>query len=106
MSLVHRDRPWWIPTNPNRVRALLGNLARNNPLAFHRRDGAGHVRIAGQVAALDAVNPQVAARLLGAFEGWRRLAGPARDSAQAALAALDGWVESPDCRDLLARLRA
>ncbi len=97
---------WWKATNPNRVRALLGNLARNNPLAFHRRDGAGHGRIAAMVAALDAVNPQVAARLMGAFEGWRRLAGPARDSAQAALAALEAWVESPDCRDLLSRLRA
>ena len=96
----------WKPANPNRVRALLGNFARANPRAFHRADGAGHARIAGQVAALDAVNPQVAARLLGAFEGWRRLAGPAQASASAALEALEGWVESPDSRDLLQRLRA
>ena len=97
---------WWKPANPNRVRALLGSFARANPRAFHRADGAGHARIAGQVAALDAVTPQVAARLLGAFEGWRRLAGPARASAATVLAALEGWLESPDTRDLLQRLRA
>src|SRR5690606_32445596 len=58
---------WWLPTNPNRVRALVGNFARNNPLGFHRRDGAGYRFVARQVAALDGINPQVAARLLGAF---------------------------------------
>ena len=43
--------PWWIPTNPNRVRAVLGAYSRSNPLGFHRLDGAGYRRVAGQVAA-------------------------------------------------------
>ena len=97
--------PWWKPANPNRVRAVLGNFQRGNPRAFHRADGAGFRLVAERLPALDATNPQVAARLLGGFEGWRRLAGPLRDSARATLDGLEGLFESPDCRDLLARLR-
>jgi aminopeptidase N len=95
---------WWKPANPNRVRALIGSFARSNPLAFHRRDGAGYRLVAAQVAALDAVNPQVAARLLGAFESWRRWAEPQRGQARAALDSMAGQLASPDSRDLLERL--
>ena len=98
--------PWWKPANPNRVRAVLGTLARANPLALHGSDGAGHRLLVGQVASLDRVNPQVAARLLGAFEGWRRLTPPLRASAEEALATLENRLVSADCRDLLERLRA
>ena len=98
--------PWWNDANPNRVRALLGNFQRGNPRAFHRPDGAGFALVAEQLVVLDRINPQVAARLLGGFEGWRRLAEPLRSRARASLEALVGRVASPDCADLLARLRA
>jgi len=98
--------PWWLPTNPNRVRALLGTLARQNPPAFHRADGAGYRLLAAQAATLDAINPQVAARLLSAFENAARLVGPRRDAANAALRGLDGRLASRDGRDLLQRLLA
>ena len=98
--------PWWLPTNPNRVRALLGTLARSNPPAFHRADGAGYRLVAQQAERLDAINPQVAARLLGAFENAARLRGPRREAAHAALAALRGRLASRDGRDLLQRLLA
>jgi aminopeptidase N len=97
---------WWLPTNPNRVRALLGTLARANPPAFHRVDGAGYRLLAEQAAVLDAINPQVAARLLGAFENAARLVGPRRAAAHAALRGLDGRLVSRDGRDLLQRLLA
>jgi aminopeptidase N len=62
--------------NPNRVRALIGAFAANH-LRFHQADGAGY-RLVGQVIrTLDPMNPQVAARLAGAFESWRRY-NPAR----------------------------
>ena len=57
--------------NPNRVRALIGAFTGNH-LRFHGADGAGY-RLAGEVIrTLDPLNPQVAARLAGAFETWRR----------------------------------
>jgi aminopeptidase N len=59
-------------TNPNRVRALIAAFAMANPTGFRRADGAGYAFVAEQVLALDPLNPQVAARILGAFSRWRR----------------------------------
>ena len=98
--------PWWLPTNPNRVRALLGSFARSNPAAFHRRDGAGYRRLADEAVVLDAINPQVAARLLGAFETGARLQGERRGLVQATLRSLVGRLQSRDGKDLLERLLA
>ncbi|MFO1238489.1 MAG: aminopeptidase N [Alphaproteobacteria bacterium] len=58
--------------NPNRFRALVSAFAANNPLRFHAPDGEGYRFVADQALAMDKVNPQVAARLFGAFESWRR----------------------------------
>ncbi|MEF3193445.1 MAG: aminopeptidase N C-terminal domain-containing protein, partial [Halothiobacillaceae bacterium] len=60
--------------NPNKVRALIGSFARANPVGFHAPDGSGYRFVAEQVLALDALNPQVAARMAGAFQQWRRFA--------------------------------
>jgi len=59
--------------NPNKVRSLLGGFARQNPARFHDPSGAGYRLIGGQLAVLDAINPQIAARLAAVFNGWRRL---------------------------------
>jgi aminopeptidase N len=61
--------------NPNRVRALIGAFVMNNQLRFHRGDGSGYRFLADHVIKLDKLNPQVAARLCGAFETWRRFDG-------------------------------
>jgi aminopeptidase N len=61
--------------NPNRVRALIGAFVMNNQLRFHAADGAGYRFLADRVLQLDGLNPQVAARLCGAFETWRRFDG-------------------------------
>src|SRR5690606_3610803 len=67
------DPDLWQPRNPNRVRALLGSFARANPMALHRLDGAGYGLLCEQALAIDALNPQVAARLLTALEQWHRM---------------------------------
>jgi aminopeptidase N len=59
-------------TNPNKVRALIGAFANGNPLRFHAADGTGYRFLGDQVLALDAANPQIAARLVRAFSRWRR----------------------------------
>jgi aminopeptidase N len=61
--------------NPNRVRSLVGAFAGNH-LRFHARDGEGYALVGETVRTLDGVNPQVAARMAGAFENWRRYDGP------------------------------
>ncbi len=62
--------------NPNRVRALVGAFVMGNQLRFHAPDGSGYAFLADMVLKLDNVNPQVAARLCGAFETWRRFDKP------------------------------
>ncbi|WP_108472123.1 aminopeptidase N [Rhodanobacter thiooxydans] len=76
--------------NPNRVQSLLGAFVRNNPSGFHRTDGAGYRLLAERLVALDGLNPQVAARLATAFNGWQRLEPLRREAAHAAIVELAG----------------
>jgi aminopeptidase N len=57
--------------NPNRVRALIGAFTQN-VVRFHAPDGSGYQFLADHVAALDPINPQVAARLASPFTRWQR----------------------------------
>jgi aminopeptidase N len=57
--------------NPNRVRSLIGAFAGNH-LRFNAGDGSGYALVGDVIRQLDAINPQVAARMAGAFETWRR----------------------------------
>ncbi len=66
------EHPAYRLQNPNRARSLLLPLMQN-PRAFHRPDGAGYRFAAGKILALDAINPQVAARLANPFLHWRKL---------------------------------
>jgi aminopeptidase N len=58
--------------NPNRARSLLGSTIANST-AFHQADGAGYALAAQKILELDAINPQVAARLANPFVHWRKL---------------------------------
>jgi len=85
--LLERD-PAFTLKNPNRVQALLGAFVRGNPSGFHRIDGAGYRLLAERLVTLDALNPQLAARLATAFNGWQRLEPQRREAARAAIAKL------------------
>ena len=52
--------------NPNKARSLIGSFSRNVPY-FHAQDGSGYRFIADKVIEIDRFNPQVAARLVQAF---------------------------------------
>jgi len=71
--------------NPNRSRALLHAFALDNPLHFHAADGSGYQWVAEQVIALDKLNPQVASRLVRAFDRWKKYDVARQKHAQAAL---------------------
>ena len=90
--------------NPNRVRALIGAFAQANQTQFNRADGAGYDFVAESVLALDARNPQVAARLTTAFRSWRALEPLRRGRAEAALRRLAAESSlSRDVADIVAR---
>jgi aminopeptidase N len=58
--------------NPNRARSLLYAFAAGNPVGFHRADGEAYRFVADQILDLDAINPQVAARIVSSFNQWKR----------------------------------
>ncbi|KMO20980.1 aminopeptidase N [Methylobacterium platani] len=90
--------------NPNRVRSLVASFSLNNPTQFHRPDGAGYDLAAEVVLALDGKNPQVAARLLTAFNTWRMVEDGRRRRAESALRRVAGTPGlSPDVSDIAGR---
>ena len=93
--------------NPNRVRALVHAFALANQKEFNRPDGAGYDFIADTVLALDAKNPQLAARLLSSLRSWRVLESGRRAKAQAALQRVaKTHALSPDVGDIVRRALA
>ncbi len=87
------DHPRFSLRNPNRVRALIGGFASGNPIRFHAADGAGYEFLADQVLALDAFNPQVAARMTQPLVRWRKFDGA---RGRAMTDALRRIVDSPN----------
>jgi aminopeptidase N len=98
------DAPEFDLRNPNRVRALLGSFAHHNLRGFHQADGVGYRLIADQIAVLDALNPQVAARLAAAFTRWRRFTEPYRGLMRTQLERLrDTPGLSPDVLEIVSK---
>ena len=64
--------------NPNKARSLLGAFCSSNLINFHRPDGSGYRFLQQQVTALNALNPQVAARLVTPLTRWKKLPEPNR----------------------------
>lgn len=93
--------------NPNRARSLIGNFVAGNPAEFHAADGSGYRFWAEQVEALDAINPQVAARIARAMDRWRKFTPDRQQAMRAALeriAALQSL--SADVREIVGKALA
>ena len=57
---------------PNRMRALVAQFAMGNIVNFHQPDGAGYAFLADRVIQLNAINPQMAARILSPLTRWAK----------------------------------
>lgn len=57
--------------NPNKVRSVIGGFARNTE-AFHDEAGEGYQVVSKVIGQLNAINPQIAARLVTLFSDWKR----------------------------------
>lgn len=66
------DHPAFEFKNPNKVRSLIGAFCGQNFTGFHDESGDGYEFLADQVIALDALNPQVASRLLTPLTRWKK----------------------------------
>ncbi|MDH3994678.1 MAG: aminopeptidase N C-terminal domain-containing protein, partial [Gammaproteobacteria bacterium] len=89
--------------NPNKVRALVGVFAGQNPVNFHRIDGAGYRFLSSIVTQLTDSNPQIAARLLSPLTKWRNYTGRS-ELMRAELTALAGRADlSPDVFEVVSK---
>jgi aminopeptidase N len=79
------QHPAFTLKNPNRARSLIFSFCNGNPSAFHAADGSGYTFWAEQVIALNASNPQVAARLARSMDRWRKYAPALQEKMRAAL---------------------
>ena len=70
--------------NPNKVYALLGSFGANH-VNFHAADGSGYELMAAQAMELDAINPQVASRMVRNFERYKRYEPQRRAAMRTAL---------------------
>lgn len=90
--------------NPNRARSVIFSFCNANPGAFHRPDAAGYVFWSDRVMELDAINPQVAARLARGLDRWSKLAEPYRSAAREAIARVAAKPDlSKDTQEVVTR---
>ncbi|MEN3792578.1 aminopeptidase N [Fulvimarina sp. MAC3] len=90
--------------NPNRARSLIGSFAGMNPTAFHRADGRGYAWFSDRLVELDAINPQISARMATAFRAFRLLEFERQSKAKEALLRLAKMPQlSKDLKDIVDR---
>ncbi|EMH4162160.1 aminopeptidase N [Pluralibacter gergoviae] len=77
-------------SNPNRIRALIGAFAMNNPAAFHAQDGSGYQFLTEMLTELNSRNPQVASRLIEPLIRFKRYDVKRQEKMRAALEQLKG----------------
>lgn len=58
--------------NPNKVYSLVGAFCNQNLVHFHAKNGEGYEFLAGIVLQLNAINPQIAARMVTPLTNWKR----------------------------------
>ena len=89
--------------NPNKVRSVVGAFAFGNPFAFHQPDGSGYDFLADFIIELDALNPQVAARMVSAFNVAPRLAEQYQRRVKASLGRISAAPSSKDVLEIVSK---
>jgi len=79
--------------NPNRVRSLYSVFAINNPVKFHDPSGKGYALLRDAIIELNAINPQIASRMVTPLREWKRYAPDLQAQMKDALEAI---LETPN----------
>jgi len=93
--------------NPNKVRSLIGGFCLGNLAEFHRVDGSGYQFWEEMIGELDALNPQIAARIARAMDRWRKFTPQRQALARATLERVAGRAHlSRDVREIVGKALA
>jgi aminopeptidase N len=96
-------RPEFSYKNPNRARSVIGAFARRNLLGFHHKSGKGYVWLADQVLTLDAINPQVAARMLVPLTQWKKMNKERQAKMRSELQRIKQHTQSKDVDEIVSK---
>ena len=77
--------PGFSMTRPNTVRSVIGAFTGSGMHNFHNKEGTGYTWLADKIIELDAINPQIAARLVAPLIKYKRFAQPNRNLMKAQL---------------------
>jgi aminopeptidase N len=89
---------------PNRVYAVVGGFTGGNLTAFHAADGSGYDLLKTSIITLNAINPQVAARMANGFRSWGRYDAPRKaHAARSMQQILDHKALSNDVFEIISR---
>jgi aminopeptidase N len=89
--------------NPNKVYALIRTFGANH-VHFHAANGSGYAFLADQAIDLDAINPQIAARIVRCFDRWKKFDGVRQKHAKGALERIQATSSlSKDTTEVLVR---
>lgn len=98
-----KTHPDFLLSNPNRARALISSFS-GNLHHFHKIDGSGYEFISDCIIELDALNPQVAARMTGVFSPWKKYDKTRRSLMEASLRKVLAKKDlSPDTFEVVTR---
>jgi aminopeptidase N len=100
------SHPLFSLRNPNRIRSLITSFCSGNLAEFHAADGSGYQFWAEQVVVLDAVNPQIAARLARALDRWRKFDATRQPLMRAALEQVAANAQSADVLEVVGKALA
>ncbi|MCG8610886.1 MAG: aminopeptidase N [Pseudomonadales bacterium] len=90
--------------NPNKTRSVIGVFANQNLTCFHAEDGSGYEFLADQVIQLDALNPQIASRLVTPLTRWRKYSEVRQGQMKLALQRIkSGGKLSPDLFEVVSK---
>lgn len=90
--------------NPNKVRSVIGAFCQHNALHFHDQSGEGYAFLADQIIVLDALNPQIAARLLTPLTRWRKYDAGRQEKMKAELQRIAAQKNlSPDVYEVVSK---
>lgn len=98
------EHPDFNLSNPNRARAVIFRFCMGNPGAFHSQASTAYTFWAEQVLNLDAINPEVAARLARGLDNWKRHNIPAKNAMEKALQTVINHANlSPNTKEVISK---
>ena len=89
--------------NPNKMRSVVSAFCGRNLVNFHDKSGSGYEFLADEVIRVDALNPQLAARLINPLTRWKRYDAERRELMQKVLKRIQQHELSSDIFEVVSK---